>query len=166
MRKYDRLLCYQMQEGELEALGNVLNGAKNRITNLYANRPESLEEEVAAYRKDIPHLITYIDVLTDNLRMAVERIERINNKTDTNAKKKWTKDEDNLLIDVVCSEKWTPLQISTIFGRTPAAINTRVSYLVGVQKLDRKVAGHFVGEMDGKEVRATIKGTVFKGEKK
>lgn len=90
----------------------------------------------------------------------IETVNRISEKIDANANKRWTAEEDEMLIEFVTDEEITPLEVATILGRTPAAINARVSKLVGINRIDQKVAGHFLGYINGEKTEGSIEGIV------
>lgn len=82
--------------------------------------------------------------------------------------KRWTPEEDEMLIEYLCLENEPPSQVelALAFGRTPAAIKTRVSHLVGIGRISQKVAGRFIGTINGEEIEGRIEGTVMKGKMK
>lgn len=71
-------------------------------------------------------------------------------------------DSDDLLISAVCSGNFTPLSLAAAFGRSPSAISSHLSYLVGVKRVSQSIAGRFIGQMNGEEVNADIVGTIYK----
>ena len=81
-----------------------------------------------------------------------------------NNRKRWSAGEDELLIEYV-SKNVSIHEISKIFGRTPAAISTRVSELVGINKLSQEIAGKFIGKLNGMDIEAHIDGTLIKNKK-
>ena len=76
--------------------------------------------------------------------------------------KRWTNEEDETLINLVCEGKTNIHKISTILGRSPGAIQTHISYLVGRKRITQEVAGKFIGFINGITAEAEICGTVYK----
>ena len=131
-----------------------------RIAKVFYHRPKSIVEELRVYRNNMPALIDYVMEITEFNEKTSKELDRVYEKTDERANKRWTPEDDELLIEQVCDEGVTPVRLSTIFGRTPSAISSRITYLVGVKRLSQSVAGRFIGKMDGHEVDADIEGTV------
>ena len=151
-------------EGEMEYVASKYFEAESKIRLNIHNPPNSIIEELRIYRKYSPLLVSYLDSLRRLGSMAAKDIKRLKEKTDDRSRKKWSEEEDNLLIECICSEKYTPAYISMKFGRSPSAISNRVSYLVGVKRLSQKVAGRFIGQINGEEVDGLAVGTLYKEE--
>lgn len=77
---------------------------------------------------------------------------------------RWSKEEDEILIDMVCKDM-SVAHAATVLGRTPAAVSSRITELVGVKRLAQDVNGRFVGKIEGLEVEGHINGTIFRGKK-
>ena len=90
--------------------------------------------------------------------------EEIATGAERNKNSRWTKEEDERLIDVVCQEGWTPFELSASFGRSIPAIKARVSKLVGLKRVSQEIAGRFFGTIDGVETSGSIEGIVYKRE--
>lgn len=91
---------------------------------------------------------------------AMKMLDRFTRNIPDRNNKKWSDGEDELLIDMICEEEHSLLELSTIFGRTPTALKSRVSYLVGINKVSSEIAGKFIGTINGEEVCGDIKGTL------
>ena len=148
---------------------NKLTGCKNTAKNnacvkLYklCTVPKgSTFHQLQQFRKLVPDLIHAYCELFELLNASVEQIERVNTESEINKNKRWTDEEENLLIELVVSD--TPiLEISTIMGRSASAITSKVSKLVGLERISQKLAGKFFGTINGEEVSGEIKGTVQK----
>ena len=136
----------------------TLNKASNR-------KQQSSYIEMKKYEKYVPillygycHCCTYREVENEFMdRLCSGKSERAN--------KRWTNEEDNYLIDVVCAGVISLQELSLKMGRTPSAIYTRITHLVGVKRLSQKVAGKFIGEINGEQTEADLVGTVYKERK-
>lgn len=136
--------------------------AAQQMAKLTRERPKSLIEEVRLYRKYVPLLLEHILLLSDVNKAATKECTRVYEKTDVKSNKRWSKEEDELLIEAVCDDNTTMAQLSAIFGRTPGAINSHLTKLVGLKRLSQKVVGKFIGEVDGQTVNTSINGTLYK----
>ena len=86
-----------------------------------------------------------------------------------NEGKKWAKEEDEELVNLaaMCYEefgKYDPVYMiaPSIFERSSQAIRTRLSQLIGIERLTVKVEGKFEGDFEGESVRGLISGLVHK----
>lgn len=149
------------QECEKYDLNELLN-AMCRVSSALYQRPKSIVVELQTYRKHVPTLLQglinyskWINVLTQqNARLSEIDYEKSN--------KRWTPDEDNKLIEIICGERENIHTISAMFGRSPSAIKSRITYLVGVKRLSQSVVGKFIGTINDEEVEGEIKGIVKK----
>lgn len=82
-----------------------------------------------------------------------------------NSRKRWREEDDEILIDLVCEGK-SDVFISNCLGRSVSACKSRVTYLVGIEKMSEKTAGYFIGMLSGEEVSGSIEGLVYKQEPK
>lgn len=140
----------------LEAFTNVAKVTKKR--------PKSVIVEVNTYRKYVPLLLDAYIRMCEGLRKSNMVYQRSTDIKYARGNKKWTADEDNELIEQVCREDMNIHQLSAVFGRSPGAIKTHISELVGRKKLSQEVAGRFIGLIDGENVDAEINGTIYKKE--
>lgn len=140
-------------------LKDEANRAVLAIEKMVHEKP-NMAKEVMTYRKYLPIIIRILhqqQELIDGYEKLFERLE-----TDSEDKKgqRWCNQEDELLIELVCNDM-SMLEISTTLGRTPASIKTRLTKLVGTKRLSKKVAGRFVGYIDGIQTECSVEGTVF-----
>lgn len=159
----ENVLLFQIESiDQIKSLTGKYKHAALQVYKVSTQRPKSIIAELNIYRKYAPILIEYLLEITKVNKAALNENERVFKKTDTNSRKRWTDTEDNLLIEAVCSEGATPARISAQFGRTPSAISSRLTYLVGVKKLSQKIAGKFIGKINGEDVNGMAVGTVYK----
>lgn len=125
-------------------------------------RPQVMKE-LAAYRKWVPVLIDFVKSQDALIKGQEKTFERYSMKQEENRHKRWSKEEDLVLIDEVCEGNASILELSTMMGRSPASIKTRLSYLVGIKRISQEVAGRFVGTLDGRDVAGNINGIITKG---
>lgn len=139
-----------------------INEAFVRLNSVIENRPKSIVVEVNAFRKNVPILLKALVQINELKKAACLQAHRVT--TDNNDKKyqRWTENEDKLLIDLVCDESISMLELSTTMGRTVPAIKTRLSHLVGVKRISQKIAGRFIGKADGEEIDSELVGIIYK----
>ena len=117
-------------------------------------KPKGSYDELMAYRNNVPILIAWIRMIE---QYAIRFTEHPNNN------KRWTKEEDEFLIESICEEDPVSLPIlASGMGRSETAVQTRISYLVGVKRLSQQVAGKFIGMANGEEFKANLVGTIYK----
>lgn len=91
--------------------------------------------------------------------------EQIASGSYRNSRKRWREEDDETLIDLVCEGK-SDVFIANCLGRSVSACKSRVSYLVGIEKMSEKTAGYFIGMLSGEEVNGLIEGQVYKQKPK
>ena len=133
-----------------------------KISQVIQNRPKSIVEELRIYRSNARKLLKYIEERDKLLKWALEQNSRFENDCDEKKYQRWTSEEDEMLIELVCDEKTSLLELSTIMGRTVSSIKTRITKLVGVKRISQKVAGKFIGSINGEEKEVNISGTLYK----
>lgn len=143
--------------GKSEALEAV-----SKLGELQRHRPKSIVVELQLYRKYVPLLVKCLAETIALKEAMKEENDRFYGKSAGNSNKRWTKEEDELLIEEAAKEDATINEISITFGRTPSAIAGRITYLVGRKRISQAVAGRFVGFIDGEKKESEIVGTVYK----
>lgn len=135
-----------------------------QLLKIQRNRPRSIVAEVKIYRKYVPKLLEAYWGQCEAAKMAVQGNKRFMTDCADKKNRRWTPQEDNLLIDLVCSEGKSIMEIAVEMGRSVSAIKTRVSTLVGRKRITQKIAGRFLGEIDGEQYNAIIDGVLYKEE--
>lgn len=138
------------------------NSAMALWKQIHQNKFGNVVQEVRFYRKHIPNVLELVFLLTDGIAAANKANERFLNDSEDKKYRRWTDQEDKLLIDLVCAGDKSILEISTTLGRSVPAIKTRLSNLVGVKRISQKVAGKFIGTINGEETETSIDGIVYK----
>ena len=147
--------------GSNEKVQNAIDAVYKVITE----RP-SLLEEIKIYRKYVPVLLEEIWSMSECIQTFGTRLERYNTDSEDKKYKKWTKEEDEFLIEMICDSRCSMLELSTTMGRTVPAIKTRVSKLVGLKRISQEVAGKFIGTINGNHAECVLDGTLYKEVKK
>lgn len=107
-------------------------------------------------------LLKYLQFTSKLIDDMNEELERLSSGSEDKKYQRWTPEEDELLIDEVCKGRLSIIELSTTFGRTPSAIKTRVSKLVGMKRISQEIAGHFIGVINNVQVEGPIHGEVIK----
>ena len=137
-----------------------MNKALFTLLKLQRERPKSIVVELNTYRKYVPALIELYFLRDDMVTALGKEIERFHNDCDDKKHKRWTKEEDNILIDIICSGQQSPMETALVFGRSVSAIKTRVSTLVGKKRISQKVAGKFIGRITTNDTETHIDGVL------
>lgn len=147
---------------KLQSKGESYEAVK-KISEVLQNRPKSIIEELKIFRTYTRKLLRYIEEREKLLEWALKQNERFENDCDDKKYQRWTNEEDEMLIELVCDETKSLLELSTIMGRTVPAIKTRITKLVGVKRISQNIAGRFFGTIDGEEKEVNLNGTLYKG---
>lgn len=130
------------------------------INDVIAERPP-IPKELKVYRKYVPTLMDCLRLCLEAIHMYEQMLERMENDSEGKKWQRWSDKEDELLIELVC-DGCSMLRLSTTLGRTPGSIKTRLSKLVGLKRISQKVAGRFIGCIDGEQTECVVDGTVYK----
>ena len=136
--------------------------ALSRLERILSQKPKSIVAELNTYRRYVPLILEAYLKMSEALNKSILQIDRCTDIEYDRANRRWSREEDEEIIDRVCEGKLNIHQLSTIFGRSPGAIQTHISELVGRERLSQAVAGRFVGMIDGISAEAEICGKVFK----
>ena len=162
MRAVDGTTVYS-RDRMLENWQTVQNGraALMKLSDLVSQPPKNKFKELQQYRSLAKAVIEYQFVYQDFVNACTEEVDRVLSGTSDRSRKRWTDDEDTALIEMA-AEDHTATEIAIMLGRSPGAIQTRLSYLVGVNRVSSQIAGRFIGWLDGEQVEGDIDGVVTK----
>ena len=136
---------------------NILTQVVNLRENSKLNPYQKLKKWGDVGADIIKYMVLILDLIDCQNRV----VKRFMTDSAEKKYKRWTDEEDNLLIDMVCADM-SSMDISITLGRSPSAIKTRVSKLVGINRLSQQIAGRFIGELNGAKIEGNIKGTLSK----
>lgn len=125
---------------------------------------KSPAEELRIYRHWVPVLVCEYFDQNDTMIALLESVDAIDSGMGSRSRKRWTEEEDNKLIDMA-ADGASMSMMGFVLDRTPTAIQTRISYLVGIERLSQEVAGKFIGWLNGELVEGEIDGTVSRERK-
>lgn len=131
--------------------------AFKELLDLVVHTPSSSYIELKKYRQYVPVMLWEQVNFHNEMNNVIEYCKRMETDCKDGEKynKRWGKVEDEWLIDAVCHD--VPiLKIAVALGRTPSAVQTRITHLVGVNRLSQQVAGKFIGMANGEEFQANL----------
>ena len=111
------------------------------------------------YRENADKAITALMNTKELIAYLCELIERMMADEDANKYKRWTKEADEALIEMICQGD-NIYTIATALGRSPSSIHTRTSKLVGINRISKEIAGEFMGTLNGADIKGRIEGTL------
>lgn len=123
--------------------------------------PKNTAWQLKVLRKNARVLCDVCVVLSETLDDAVRESHRLRGELSARHRKRWTKAEDEALVEMASQEGATAAGLAAIFGRSPQAIATRLSELVGIERTKQTVLGRFVGTIGGAHVEGQAEGTVY-----
>ena len=128
-------------------------------------QPKNAAHQMKVFRKYVPVLIDMYDVVQQVLSATCEANEELQGSLSARSRKRYTPEEDEAIVEMAASGH-TTVEIALGVGRTPGAVQTRISHLVGIGKISEEIAGRFSGLLDGEFVEGDISGTIYKKERK
>ena len=123
--------------------------------------PVPIAKEIRVYRKYVPKLILAYKLMTSMAADLSRTLDQLEGSEAAMSGKRWSKDEEESLIDFI-AKGHSIMSVAASFGRTPGSISSKVSQLVGVGRVSQKVAGNFVGRVNGIYTQTFIEGEVTK----
>ena len=158
--KHGVLLC-KSQDQMVD--GKDVGWAIAQIELMKYQKPNFMKE-MNTYRKYIPLLIAYCRQMDQLAKAYQELFDRYESDSISKKGQRWTDEEDELLIELATTNM-SMLELSTTMGRTPSSIKTRLSVLVGKERLSQEIAGKFLGLLNGNIVDGEISGILYKEKK-
>lgn len=124
-------------------------------------RPKgSVHSRLQQYREHSETLLRGYAMLSDILDAANRENAQMLGVAGTSHRKRWTEDEDNALIEFATRDGSSMIQLALTLNRSPAAVSSRLTYLVGIHKVSQHVVGRLTGYLNGEPVRGFVDGVV------
>jgi hypothetical protein len=133
---------------------------ERQLLQLLEEPKGSAFHQLQAWKKLGKKLHKFMKNQNDIIQASVKESQRIYGSTTEKKYKRWTPEEENTLIELVTQPDMTLVQLSTMFGRTPSAIQAKLTNLVGLKRVDRRIAGKFVGNLNGEHVEGFVDGII------
>ena len=143
----------------------VDGGDSSVVTDIYTlivHPPKNAFAKISACQELLCRAALRILALEDFKKAATLEIERHESNVGERSRKRWTPEDDDLLIETAAQDDATIFGMAKEFGRTPGAIQSRISHLVGIKRMSVEVAGRFIGTLNGEFVDGDIDGVVSK----
>lgn len=119
-------------------------------------------QELQEWRKIGKNMMAYMKASERGINCAMKENQRLSTMDYDRGHKRWSEEEDEILIELLCDDRMTLLDISKTLGRSISAINTRCSVLVGIERTKQRIQGKFEGKLNGMVIDGTIDGLLTK----
>lgn len=119
-------------------------------------------QELKEWRKIGKNMLVYMKMQAKLNKNMLKQQQRLVTMKSDRSGKKWTPEEDEVLIELICDDEFTLLDVSKTLGRSISAIQTRCSFLTGVENTKKKIQGKFQGKLNGLVIDGTIDGLLIK----
>lgn len=149
MYRADRLATKEQINRSMSALGQVMH-----------EPPKNPFDALKVYRENVPILINWAFANQQLYRDVMRINDQLTGKAGLRNRKRWTEEEDDLLVERAASESSSLMQLATEMGRSPQAITSRLTYLVGINRVRQEIAGRITGYIDGQPVDGSFHGTL------
>ena len=148
-------------------LENLFNGVSPDVVfntlEMAVVQPKSTAHQMKVFRMYVPMLLDMYDAVHQCLMASCRQVDELQGSFSERARKRYTKDEDEIIIELAARGD-TLIAIALAVGRTPTAIQSRISHLVGIGKISEEIAGRFIGTLNGDFVDGYIDGVLYKNE--
>lgn len=133
---------------------------ERQLLQLLEEPKGSAFHQLQAWKKLGKKLHKFMLNQNDIIQLQNKEHQRIYGLSTEKKYKRWTPEEESNLIEMVTQPNMTLVELSTMFGRTPSAIQAKLTNLVGLKRVDRKIAGKFVGNLNGEHLEGFIDGII------
>lgn len=141
----------------------ILYGRIRDLLDGYTGKKMNAFREIQEWRKIGKKMLSYMQFADKCCKNNIREVERVTNYSNDRSGQRWTDAEDEILIGMLCDGESTLIDISRTLGRSVAALSTRCSTLVGIERTRQKIQGKFEGKLNGLVVDGTIDGLLMKG---
>lgn len=131
-----------------------------QLIQLIENPKGSAFHQLQAWRKLGKKLLKFMKGQNDIIQLQKKATKRIYDSASEKNYKRWTPEEEETLIELATRSNVSLVELATTFGRTPSAIQTKLTNLVGLKRVDRKVVGRFIGNLNGEHVEGFVDGII------
>jgi hypothetical protein len=151
------LNLYRMTE--IDRFHHDLEKALQQVSRLQSgNNHWNVHQRLTKYAELTAMMVKILIRQNESLNGLWAEYNQLTGHEGERARKRWTEREDEILVDQACQDGMTLLQLALAFNRTPGAVSSRLTYLVGVSKVSRVVAGRLIGYLDGEPVDGHFEG--------
>ena len=147
---------------DFEALAQERETACREIMALNAAHGGNVHQRLTRYRKYSEVLIALVLAQTELIDGLLTEQEHLLRGHATQSGRRWTDEQDEALVNLACDPDPAMIKIALALNRTPGAVASRLTYLVGVSKVSRHVVGRITGYLDGEPVSGNFDGVLLR----
>ena len=114
-------------------------------------KKESAFKRLQKYAKDTEILIKYMVLRESLFKSSKKQLDDLVHGNFENNGKRWTEKDDECLISLAAQNGSNVRGISLAMKRTPGAIKSRLTFLVGIKRVSANVCGRLVGYVNGEK---------------
>jgi hypothetical protein len=145
---------------DLECLTRDREVAIREVLSLNATHGGNIHQRLTRYRKYTEIMISLLVTQTELIESLLMNQEHLLRGKASQSGRRWTQEQDEALIERACQPESSMMTLALTFNRTPGAIASRLTYLVGVSKVSRHVVGRITGYLDGVQVDGAFDGEI------
>lgn len=135
-----------------------LHTALSEVIRMNHEQPKNLFMTLKKYREHSATIIRWAMTLQELRESSDRQLNHLMGKAGERSNKRWTESEDMALVELAANDQHSLVELSVTFGRSPAAISSRLTYLVGIKKVSQEIAGRIIGFIDGEPVNGYFSG--------
>lgn len=128
------------------------------IMALNAGHGGNVHQRLDRYRKYSEVLMALVIAQTELVDGLLTEQQHLLEGHASQSGRRWTDEQDEALVELACEPDAAMIKIALTLNRTPGAVASRLTYLVGVSKVSRHVVGRITGYLDGEPVSGTFDG--------
>jgi hypothetical protein len=148
---------------DVDAAGAVVEKAILELGRVISQpQKASIHKRLQAYAKTVPILVRMIGNQQELIHALLRENETLKGGTPTAHRRRWSDEEDQALIDEATKEDTSMITLALGFNRTPAAVSSRLTYLVGIHRISEHVVAHITGYLNGNEVEGDFIGDLVR----
>ena len=151
---------HMYRASDLDSVMAEVDDAYGQIMSLNAGHGGNVAQRLRGYRKWSEVLIGHVLALSQLVDDLIAEQEHLTTGKGDQSGRRWTDEQDAALVEMACEPDASMIKIALTMCRTPGAVASRLSYLVGVSKVSRHVVGRITGFLDGEPVSGVFDGEV------
>lgn len=156
---YDRRVKEKFESEEAARRNSII-----KLRQMNMKQPKNLFQTLREYRECTKMLIESLELVEVVNADQVREIDILKGGIGERDRKRWTPEEDDALVSVAADGKLSLLSMAVAFRRSPGAVSSRLTYLVGIRRLSQEVAGRVTGFIDGEAVDGFFTGRLTKSD--
>lgn len=164
MKPLENVHGFEMEPGDPQVAKAAMPHMVALIKLNRGEGPKSVHRRLQDYRKHSAALMDLHFNLSEVVRFQTQELEVVKGGDYERARKRWTEEEDDALIEFASREEAPNLMdLSLTFQRSPAAVSSRLTHLVGIRRITEALMGRITGYLDGVPVDGAFHGAIHRG---